>query len=286
MPKIETIETKDLADQFGLGWVYWHSLGSKLVALPFHLVEVLPFEERRLLDDGRVTCAPNGAYREVYESKQRAADACLEEAQTDLREAIGKATRWHDRCARELKWYRAWRLWPLFHRKALKEQCRLMQERIANFNDQLQTIPQRMTAYPMPDVVEHYGRLALGSTLWLLDWDAPGHGFPIVEFRVVAEQLDIWRHPALPSQGPCIFEYKIQPISETPRNYGELTVAMGEKGLDVRPRYGVTGFRTFESALAEREDRVRDLLATLQTVESEMADRQCEIEATRQGYRL
>lgn len=264
----EIVDTRELMKQFGSGWVHQIQLRDTLSEERyFDVCQVLRCEERVVEDDSDPTgehCQP------VHTTHHDAAQACIDAEKVRLEEWRQRAVVWRDRIAQALGWRGVLRVTPLRYRKTFKTQLQDTEDQIARLEASIPTIADRITVHPLPDAVEHYGRLPLGSTVWVLNWDDLKGGIPIFECRVVSERPPFVGGKPLQTDRPSSFEYKVRPLEKQPRDYGDLPLRMGLSGPDMHPRYGLSGFLDFTAALRARDRHEKELKKTFLAVEGRL----------------
>lgn len=252
----ETMTIADLIKDFGAGWVRVSRLTGSFVE------QNLRYKERHLEEDGSVTCRERSSTY-FYDTRQDAFKASLDEEKGRLAKDIREKGDAIEKMKRYLGWYGAVRGWPLLRRKELKQGLDLLNQALEADMDAWESLPDSIVVHPLPDSIEHHGRLPLGSSVWCLDWDDPKNGYPLFECVLVMEKVYLACRGVLNPKGPSSFTYDMQPVGDLVRDYGPLCLNIDAEGINARPRYGLSVFQTKAEAVAARRECVDQLQAAV-----------------------
>lgn len=253
---VETISKRLLLRDFGGGWVVRPWFSGKVRSL--QISEVLRFRTRRIHprvrgivhDDGqtdRVFDTPEAATRHLVAQEgrrlQAEIDALKERRASILRQARG--------------WRGLRRRWNRAVVQALNTELDAADSRLRMYERQRATLSRdQVGVAPLPDRVEHAGRLELGASVWVLDWSDETGNCPIFEYAVVAETVELADHPADPTTMSMTFRYDTEPRETAKRWPGRLTVEMRGEGPIVRSPYGLSVYLDLVEASNGRIDSI------------------------------
>lgn len=261
----EHTRTADLIEDFGVGWAAVHRLHN------YSVEQVLRHTERRLQDDGSVSLLRNTHTDCVQDAQESAFQILLDGRRKRLESDLQGARRVRGRVQGALGWRGVLRVWPLFYRKRAKQRLAEINGIIESYESDLASLAESIEISPLPETIEHYGRLPLGSMVWVLDWDDPKNGYPLFQCEIIEEKAHLACRSALFTDRPTEFAYEMRPVGDVAREQGTLSLTVDADGLNARPRYGLSAFLDRDAAVAARQDYVDQLQSAIRKIDDAIA---------------
>lgn len=237
---METISKAELAELFGTGWHL------DTIARPQRVREILIRQRRslsRYVDDVPETF--------IDKPPLDSAEAVVEARRAELESKLKELVRAQTHAGRNI--FRR-----LAHRRFISDADDKIDRLFAEI-DRL----DGAEIVPLPDHLEHYGRLDLGAPIWVLDRNDQDRGFPIHRTLVVAESAPRLNR-SIDDHRPAAFEYRITSDERRALCQSDLPVMMGRDGLAMLGSLGLSAHLDMESAAAARQAFIAELNARIE----------------------
>lgn len=253
----ETMSRAELIAAFGAGW--------RLETLndPPDLEEILvrresrPDEDDDVVDNVRIFATPEAAIAGHRRWLQTRLDTILADYATAESANILQ--------------HLARRLFPFGDRRR-RRLLERADQRIATIRDRIALLERNgLSRNDLPATIEHYGRLAVDTPIWVFDSDHPEAGLPIFRCRVLAERAPSVNR-ALSTGGPVSFQYQIRSETKRPRWDKELCLTLGPSGPELATYYGLSAYLSFDQAIAARKAFLDSFMARIERGAPRTAD--------------
>lgn len=253
---VETISKRLLLRDFRGAWVVRPWFSGKVRSLQIN--EILRFTTRRIdsrvpgvvHDDAQkdhVFDMPDAATRQLVAQEGRRLQAEIDTLKERRASILRQASGWR---GLRNRWNR-----DAVH--ALNTELDTVDSKLRMYERQRATLTREQVGVaPLPERIEHFGRLELGGSIWILDWSDETGDCPIFEYRILAETVELGVTPVDATKMSAAFRYEAEPRDTGKRWPGRLSIEMQGEGPTVRSPYGFSVYLDLVEASNARIDLI------------------------------
>lgn len=248
----ESISRRLLIRDFGAGWLIRLWFDKRVRSL--QITEVLRYRIRSLSASGSGIAHDGAAAEQLFDGLETAIRQLLALEGRRLRAEIATLREQRERLRQQRRGWRGLRMRMRSDRFGeISADAAETERKLCTYEKQLARLGREQVGVePLPDQIRHHGRLALGASLWVLDWADRAADCPLSEYVIGAETIELPCRSGAGGDAEATFRYAARPADTGTTWPGPLAIEMRRDGPAIPSPFGLSVYVDLAEASAER----------------------------------